>query len=184
MTEIGLLMTGVLSISTTQPNLPHLPEQQPFKIENGVQKSTNSQLSQLTSTSQITPPEFMTADAREKPQISALANKREQILKQIRQKHLSSISFELADAQDIPTKEQLLARYPAYNRQTMPTLRFGTSGMSVRIMQRLLVSNGYGIRVDGIFGPLTEAAIKAFQNQRGLFVDGIVGQKTWWELSI
>ncbi|MBD2296922.1 peptidoglycan-binding protein [Anabaena sphaerica FACHB-251] len=182
MTEIGLLMTGVLS--TTQPNLPHLPEQRPFQTENGVQKSTNSQLSQLTSTSQITPPEFMTADARDKPKISVLANQRHKILTQIRQKHLSSISFELADAQDIPTKEQLLARYPAYNRQPMPTLRFGSAGMSVRIMQRLLVSNGYGIRVDGIFGPLTEAAIKAFQNQRNLLVDGVVGQRTWWELSI
>lgn len=182
MTEIGLLMTGVLS--TTQPNLPHLPEQRPFTTENGVHNSKNSQLSQLTSISQITPPEFMTVDGRDKPQISALAHQRDHILKQIRQKHLSSISFDLADAQDIPTKEQLLARYPAHNRQPMPTLRFGSSGMSVRIMQRLLVSNGYGIRVDGIFGPLTEAAIKAFQSQRNLLVDGIVGQKTWWELSI
>ncbi|MEA5578485.1 peptidoglycan-binding domain-containing protein [Anabaena sp. UHCC 0451] len=182
MTEIGLLMTGVLS--TTQPTLPHLPAQRPFQVENGVQKSTNSQLSQLPSTSQITPPEFMATDGRTQPKISALATKRDKILKQIRQKHFSAISFKLADAQDLPKKDQLLARYPAYNRQTMPTLRFGSSGISVRIIQRLLVSNGYGLRVDGIFGPLTEAAIKAFQNQRGLFVDGIVGQRTWWELSI
>lgn len=182
MTDIGLLMTGVLS--TKQPNLPHLPEQRPFITENGVQKSTNDQLSQLPSNSQITPPEFMTTDRRKRIQISALANQRNQILKQVRQKHLSSISFKLADAQDISTEKQLLARYPAHNRHIMPTLRFGSAGTSVRIMQRLLVSNGYGIEIDGVFGPLTEAAIKAFQNQRSLSVDGVVGQKTWSELSI
>lgn len=182
MTELGLLMTGVLS--TTQQTLPHSPEYRPFSRENGVQKSTNSQLSLLNSTSQITPPEFMKTDAREQPNISALAIKREQILAQIKQKHLYQISNKLADAHNVPTKQQLLTRYPASGQQAMPTLRFGSAGMSVRIMQRLLVSNGYGVRVDGIFGPLTEAAIKAFQNQRNLFVDGIVGQKTWWELSI
>ncbi len=181
MTELGLLMTGVLI--TTQPTLPHLPEHRPFPRENGVQKSTNSQLSLLNSTSQITPPEFMKTDGREQPNISTLAIKRDKILAQIKQKHVSQISDKLADVHNIPTKQQLLTRYPAYGQQAMPTLRFGSAGMSVRIMQRLLVSNGYGVRVDGIFGPLTEAAIKAFQNQRNLFVDGIVGQKTWWELS-
>jgi murein L,D-transpeptidase YcbB/YkuD len=182
MTEIGLLMMGVLS--SREPTLTHLPEYQPFQIEYGVQKSTNSQLSQLDSTSQITPPEFMEIDAKKQTTIVSLAIKRDKILKQIRQKHLSPISFNLADAQDIPTKKHLLARYQASNQQVMPTLRFGSTGMTVRILQRLLVSNGYGVRVDGIFGPLTEAAIKAFQNQRNLLVDGIVGQRTWWELSV
>jgi murein L,D-transpeptidase YcbB/YkuD len=182
MTEIGLLMTGVLS--TTQPSLPHLPAQQPFPIENGVQKSTNSQLSQVDFTSQITPPEFIEAETEKQSRILAIAIKRDNILKQIRQKQLLSTSFNIADTQNVTNKGQILARHQKYNTQTMPTLRFGSSGISVRILQRLLVSNGYGIRVDGIFGPLTEAAIKAFQNQHSLPVDGIVGQRTWWELSI
>ncbi|MGA5771186.1 peptidoglycan-binding protein [Streptomyces pseudogriseolus] len=38
------------------------------------------------------------------------------------------------------------------------------------------------LSVDGIFGPKTEAAAKWFQAKRGLFVDGIVGNKTWKEL--
>ncbi|MBK1988557.1 peptidoglycan-binding protein [Sphaerospermopsis aphanizomenoides BCCUSP55] len=182
MTELGLLMTGVLS--TTQPTLPHLPEHRPFPRENGVQKSTNSQLSQLNFTSQITPPEFIKTDGREQPNMSALTIKREKILAQVKQKYLSQASSKLADAQNIPPKQRVLARYPASSQQSMPTLRFGSAGISVRIMQKLLVSKGYGVRVDGIFGPLTEAAIKAFQNQRNLFVDGVVGQRTWWELSI
>ena len=34
--------------------------------------------------------------------------------------------------------------------------------------------------VDGDFGPKTEAAVKAYQQDRGAQVDGIVGDQTWW----
>lgn len=37
--------------------------------------------------------------------------------------------------------------------------------------------------VDGIFGDDTKDAVKAFQAERGLAVDGVVGQKTWNELN-
>ncbi|MEL7244172.1 MAG: peptidoglycan-binding domain-containing protein [Cyanobacteria bacterium J06573_2] len=67
--------------------------------------------------------------------------------------------------------------------QTLPNLRFGTSGLSVRILQRLLLANGYPIRVDGNFGALTETAVKAFQSNRNLVIDGVVGQRTWNELT-
>ncbi|MBF2079226.1 MAG: peptidoglycan-binding protein [Synechococcales cyanobacterium T60_A2020_003] len=33
---------------------------------------------------------------------------------------------------------------------------------------------------DGIFGPKTDAAVKSYQSQRGVVVDGMVGDRTWW----
>lgn len=36
--------------------------------------------------------------------------------------------------------------------------------------------------VDGIFGPKTEAAVRAFQSDENLTVDGIVGRNTWTAL--
>ncbi len=34
--------------------------------------------------------------------------------------------------------------------------------------------------VDGAFGPHTENAVRAYQGERGVTVDGIVGDQTWW----
>lgn len=36
---------------------------------------------------------------------------------------------------------------------------------------------------DGIFGPLTEEAVKEFQEKNGLTVDGIVGKNTWTKIN-
>ncbi|BAY24287.1 peptidoglycan binding domain-containing protein [Calothrix sp. NIES-2100] len=66
---------------------------------------------------------------------------------------------------------------------SLPNLRFGDSGDAVRVLQRLLLNNRYAVKVDGVFGALTETAVKAFQNQRNLNADGVVGQRTWRELT-
>ncbi|MFB2838069.1 peptidoglycan-binding domain-containing protein [Floridanema evergladense] len=58
-------------------------------------------------------------------------------------------------------------------------LRRGSKGQTVKYLQELLKSAGYSVAIDGIFGPATEAAVKKFQKDRGLVVDGIVGPKTW-----
>ena len=55
-------------------------------------------------------------------------------------------------------------------------------GSDVVIIQKILVEQGYYIGssgVDGKYGKKTEEAVKRFQNEHGLVVDGIVGVKTW-----
>lgn len=49
----------------------------------------------------------------------------------------------------------------------------------VRLLQQALTVRGYSVAADGIFGEKTEAAVKCFQKDYGLFVDGIVGKHTW-----
>jgi peptidoglycan hydrolase-like protein with peptidoglycan-binding domain len=57
-------------------------------------------------------------------------------------------------------------------------LQQGSSGPCVVELQDLLDSHGADLAVDGQFGPLTDAAVRAFQSSHGLVVDGIVGPQT------
>ena len=64
----------------------------------------------------------------------------------------------------------------------MPTLRKGSTGDAVKQLQTLLKQRGYSLGswgVDGDFGKATEAAVKQFQRDWGLEVDGIAGPQTW-----
>lgn len=60
-----------------------------------------------------------------------------------------------------------------------PVLRLKSRGAAVRELQKLLGTHGHALAVDGRFGPNTDAAVRAFQAQAGLDVDGVVGAKTW-----
>ena len=71
-------------------------------------------------------------------------------------------------------------------QQTWPQLiiqvQQGSNGDAVRAVQSQIRSRGDGanqITVDGIFGPVTNDAVRAFQTLLGLSVDGIVGPQTW-----
>lgn len=61
----------------------------------------------------------------------------------------------------------------------MPTIQRGNKGSRVRMLQGLLIAWGHDIRVDGIFGPKTEAAVRKFQGKYAKPVDGIAGPITW-----
>ena len=65
----------------------------------------------------------------------------------------------------------------------MQTLKLRAKGDSVRLLQELLNKAGYNLIVDGDFGKKTESAVKDFQKQNKLIVDGIVGTKTWMKLN-
>jgi len=60
-----------------------------------------------------------------------------------------------------------------------PIQRVGSRGENVRTVQYLLRHHGFSIGVDRIFGAQTQEAVRGFQRNRGLGVDGIVGNQTW-----
>ena len=60
-----------------------------------------------------------------------------------------------------------------------PFVQEGHLEHPVRTAQHLLRARGHQIAVDGVLGPKTDAAVRAFQTEGGLSVDGIVGPRTW-----
>lgn len=63
--------------------------------------------------------------------------------------------------------------------KNIPTLRKGNSGDEVAELQMLLNAKyDYNLEIDGVFGAKTEAAVKSFQQGKGLTADGVVGPKT------
>ena len=75
---------------------------------------------------------------------------------------------------DIPTPEP--------QPSGKPVLMKGSKGNDVKDLQNALNKFGYGLVVDGDFGPKTDAAVRDFQKNHGLKVDGKVGPLTWAEL--
>lgn len=82
---------------------------------------------------------------------------------------------------------------PANTTQAAPTtppfaeaLQLATprfEGENVRLVQQRLLALGYQVgTVDGVFGPNTDAAVRAFQEGNQLTPDGIVGPQTWEQL--
>jgi len=63
---------------------------------------------------------------------------------------------------------------------TPPTISEGATGPTVRWAQYLLVRRTLSYTdIDGIFGPVTKAAVEQFQRDSNLADDGIVGPATW-----
>ena len=63
-----------------------------------------------------------------------------------------------------------------------PVLRQGARSAEVSDLQGMLVQRGASIGVDGVFGPATQRAVKAYQTGAGLAADGVVGPATWASL--
>ena len=72
---------------------------------------------------------------------------------------------------------------PAVDSIDRPTLRRGSASNPKYLVQELQRSLGIKAnKVDGVFGPMTEAAVRRFQRANGMVPDGIVGPKTWKKL--
>ncbi len=99
--------------------------------------------------------------------------------------YLTLVRAKLAGVEVEPVRELTNVTDPPPLKEDPPTLRRGTEGWRVKRLQRLLV--GHGLLpdtsfVDGDFGEITEAAVRAFQELNDLGVDGIVGPLTWHAL--
>ena len=61
-----------------------------------------------------------------------------------------------------------------------PVLKKGSTDPAVRDLQAALKALGHDPGpIDGAFGAKTESAVKAFQQEREISVDGIVGRVSW-----
>jgi len=65
-----------------------------------------------------------------------------------------------------------------------PVAQNGSQGHPIRTLQLLLRARGHNLTVDGMFGPATEAAVKAFQTSKGMTTDGIMSAQTWSTLIV
>lgn len=80
------------------------------------------------------------------------------------------------------TLGEISTQYPS-------VLQSGSEGTGVQVLQYYLayisrfVPTVPDLVADGIFGPTTEAAVRAFQGTYGLVQDGIVGEETWRQIS-
>lgn len=93
-----------------------------------------------------------------------------------------------ADAPSTGNNEQVGApvRRSAATAQGPRVLRRGDRSEETRNIQQYLKDLGYNIGdagADGVFGSDTEAAVKQFQKDRGLAVDGAVGKNTYAALT-
>jgi peptidoglycan hydrolase-like protein with peptidoglycan-binding domain len=63
-------------------------------------------------------------------------------------------------------------------------LKLGSAGSDVKLLQTSLNKYGYKLIADGIFGKLTLAAVKNYQSENSLSVDGLVGPLTIVKLKV
>ena len=61
----------------------------------------------------------------------------------------------------------------------MNTIKKGSKGDDVKLLQKTLIEKGYAVSVDGTFGDKTHEAVYEFQKNAKLTADGVVGPATW-----
>ena len=101
---------------------------------------------------------------------------------------LASTEIHIGDVIELPPEnwhEQAADPKPAPDapeEDALPELRRGDVGYAVDSLQLLLLNAGYPIGdagIDGEFGADTEAALRAFQQDKGLTVTGTTAPVTW-----
>lgn len=85
---------------------------------------------------------------------------------------LKGVMFDASGGDSVPNNQY----------DSLPTLRKGSRGEAVQLLQTKLMASGYSVGdsgADGIFGKATQSAVVKFQMDNCLAMDGIVGPRTW-----
>ncbi len=91
---------------------------------------------------------------------------------------ISGVDYALPEGADLSAASAPVVQVwkPRFSRLTFKS---GCVGGGVRELQTGLNKLGSALSVDGRFGPDTERAVLAFQQQYDLETDGVVGPRTW-----
>lgn len=102
-----------------------------------------------------------------------------------------------AAAKNNYVQHPILQLATAYTNRTLPTLRRGDKGNDVKILQQILLDNGFlgaasarlkkgagVIAIDGIFGSTTESAVKDLQKRYKHKANGVVTPTTWETIDV
>ena len=111
----------------------------------------------------------------------------EEIVKQFQQKHALAVTgIVTPELFGLIQEEDSLPNVPGKKFTTGSYVRKGDGGNAVLMVQQALNTKGTDPKVDesGVFDNSTMVAVKAFQKQSNLDVDGIVGPATFQALGI
>ncbi|UAK15805.1 glycoside hydrolase domain-containing protein [Sporolactobacillus terrae] len=93
-----------------------------------------------------------------------------------------ALIYGIQTEEDIDPEQQTGSVGPA-TTERLPTLKVGSNGVFVKLLQYALYVNGYDSGVfDGIYGNGMKNTVIEFQNFVALTADGIAGKQTWLSL--
>ncbi|MBA3922037.1 MAG: peptidoglycan-binding protein [Nostocaceae cyanobacterium] len=69
------------------------------------------------------------------------------------------------------------------NDISLPLLKIGSSGESVRLLQKILLKLGYDLAFNATYDNVTVAAVVRFQADNNIGQTGQVGDQTWHALT-
>ncbi len=184
-TIAAALFSVILILTGSVVGLPLLQQQQAYASSQQAQGPAAS--SSLSPTQAQSPPSQMQLPSQQQQ----LPSQQQQLPSQ--QQQLPSQQQQLPSQQQTQLSQQPLAppaQAPPRQSTTFmcnpnsPLLQLGFTGAKVAELQRVLIQLGYGpflgqSGIDGKFGTSTHNAVKKFQEDNRLTVDGIAGPITW-----